>query len=547
MLKGNGICIHPGITCGRIFVPDTASCAPACAPWDPAAEKAQLQQALQAAKAQLSQLIEETTASLGENNARIFDMQLLMLEDASFLSHIDARIDNGKSAAEAAKEAADGFAAQFAALDDDYMKARCADIQDLSQRLVRILCRARAQAFPDEPFIVAARDLTPSDTVRMPRERILAIVTHSGSITSHAAILARSLGIPALAGCDLPFDRLQGREMLVDCESGSCWVDPDEATKARILSKRQPEKETQPELLIYKDRPAVTKSGRRIGVYANIAFPEEARTALLHGAEGIGLMRSEFLYLGREDAPTEDELFCAYRTVAECMQGRCVIIRTLDAGADKALPYLGLEKEENPALGLRGVRICLANHALFRTQLRAIYRASCYGNLWMMFPLISSVWEVQQVRSLCRQVRQELMHEGIACRDIPLGIMVETPAAALISDALARHADFFSVGTNDLTQYTLAADRQNAALGRYADAHHPAVFRLLAMVAENAHRAHIPVGLCGTLSSDFSVTQQLLQMGFDELSTVPEHILPLKKIICESEVPYEGIPVCDPR
>lgn len=535
MQKGNGTCVHPGIALGRVYVPQTIPSVLPCAKGGPDAEKARLHHALHTAKKQLSQLMGRAKAAVGEKDAQIFDVQLLMLEDDSFLSGIHTLIENGKSAAEAAKEAGEAFAAQFAALDDAYMKERLADVLDLSRRLVRILCRARPQPFPDEPCIVAAQDLTPSDTVRMPRERILALVTCGGSVNSHTAILARTLGIPALVGADLPLDGLAGREMLVDSESGSYWIDPDEATKKEILAKRQLAQEKHRELLAYKDRPAVTKGGRRVCVYANIGFPEDARAALEQGAEGVGLMRSEFLYLGREKAPEEDELFCAYRAVAECMQGRRVIIRTLDAGADKALPYLGLEKEENPALGLRGVRVCLADEALFRTQLRAVYRASCYGDVWMMFPMIASVWEVRQTREICRQVRGELLREGISCPDIPLGIMIETPAAALISAELAREADFFSVGTNDLTQYTLAADRQNAALGRYADAHHPAVFRLLEMIAENAHRAHIPVGICGALGGDFSVTGRLIQMGFDELSAAPGCILQLKKMICESE------------
>lgn len=544
MLKGTGICVYPGIALGRVFVVHTMPSVLPCACGSPDFEKKRFYDALRTAKTQLETLLSQAKATIGEKDAMILDVQLLMLADSDFLSSVDSMIDAGKSAAEAAKASGESFAALFSGLDDPYMKERAADILDLSRRLVRILCHIEQPAFPDAPFIAAAEDLSPSDTIRIPRGHLLALITRGGSVSSHTAILARTLGIPSMVHADLPeqMQSLNGKEMLIDSENGIYWLEPDESTKQHCQEKQVLLQQAQKDRMIYKNRSAVTKKGAHVHVYANIGLPEDVQNALEQGAEGIGLMRSEFLYLGRDSAPCEDELFEAYRTVARAMQGRRVIIRTLDVGADKQLSYLNTESEENPALGMRGIRVCFSQEKLFRTQLRAVYRASAYGSVSLMFPMIASVWEIKKAREICADVRRELEAQGIPFCNIPLGIMIETPAAAILSAELAQEADFFSVGTNDLTQYTLAADRQNAAIGLYADPHHPAVFRLLRMICANAHRAHIPVGICGALGSDFSVTEALIQMGFDEISAAPGRILQLKQIICESEaVSYEGI------
>ena len=446
-------------------------------------------------------------------------------------------IAGGASAAQAAHETGDAFSAAFAAMDDAYMQARAVDVKDMASRLVNILCGGRTGFAMEEPGILVAEDLTPSETVQLPKDKILAFVTRQGSSNSHTAILARIMNIPSLVQAQIVLDDdLDGHQMIVDGFAGRYYIDPDEATLAEMSAKRADAQRIRQELEAYRGKPTVSKSGRKIKLYANIGNPEDVKYVLDGDAEGVGLLRSEFLYLGRDSFPTEEELFQAYRSVVQGLEGRPVVIRTLDIGADKQVDYFGLEHEENPAMGYRGIRICLTREDIFRPQMRAIYRASAYGPVSVMFPMIISVDEVRRIKAFCQTIREELTAAGIPFGEVELGIMIETPAAAVLSAELAKEVQFFSVGTNDLTQYTLAIDRQNAKLDAFYDPHHPAVLALLRLIAQSAHAAGIWVGICGELGADISLTETFLEMGYDELSVSPGRVLELRKKICESEV-----------
>ncbi|MCI8619635.1 MAG: phosphoenolpyruvate--protein phosphotransferase [Oscillospiraceae bacterium] len=537
MKQGSGLTVFPGVAIGSAVVYRKAQTAAVTACGTPAAEQQKFEAACQTAKKQLAALFEQAKQTLGEEHAAILEVQMLMLEDLDYLEAVADAIAGGESAASAAAAGGESMAEIFANLDDEYMKARAADIRDVSGRVAGILSGNGGFQLPAGNFILVAEDLAPSETIQLPRERILAFVTKQGSSSSHTAILARTLNIPSLVQADILLEDAENCKILaVDGFTGHYYIDPNADTLAGLREKQEKAAAGREALEAYRGRKSVTKAGKQILLCANIGCPEDAKAAMAQDAEGIGLMRSEFLYLGRDNLPTEDELFEAYKEVAETMRGRPVVIRTLDIGADKQADYLHLEKEENPALGLRGLRVCLTREEIFRPQLRAIYRASAYGKLNVMFPMIASVWELQEAKALCASIRKELTEEGFALGEVPIGVMVETPAAAVLAAELAKEADFFSVGTNDLTQYTLAVDRQNANLGRFYDPHHPAVLALLAHIAKCANDAGIWVGICGELAADPKLTETFLEMGFAELSMAPGRILELRKLICESEV-----------
>lgn len=536
MKQGTGRPAFSGVAIGPAYVYRKESNQLPTSCGDPAAEQQKFDEACQIASEQLGELAEKTRRDLGDEQAQIMEVQQLMLSDLDFLDSVADMIRAGASAAQATQDSGDSFSAAFAAMDDEYMKARSVDIKDASQRVVTILCGGKTGFTMDKPGILVAEDLTPSETVQLPKDKILAFVTRQGSSNSHTAILARIMNIPSLVQTQITLDdTIDGKMMIVDGFEGTYYVEPDEATMTAMQAKQKSASEYRQALEKFRGKESITKKGRKVNVYANIGNPEDAKIAMKGDAEGIGLMRSEFLYLGRETFPTEEELFQAYKTVVETMQGRRVVIRTLDIGADKQVDYFGLEKEENPALGYRGIRICLTQEEIFRPQMRAVYRASAFGPVSVMFPMITSVWEVRKIKEFCATIRAELTAEGIAFGEVELGIMVETPAAAVISDQLAQEADFFSVGTNDLTQYTLAIDRQNAKLDDFYDAHHPAVLALLELIAKNAHAAGIWCGICGELGADLTLTEEFIRMGYDELSVSPGRVLELRKKICESE------------
>ncbi len=537
MKAGIGKPVYPGVAIGKAVVyrkqPNDASVKLET----PAQEQKKFYAAVAAAKSQLTQLYENAKATVGEEQAAIVEVQLLMLEDPDYLEAVADAISAGDSAAVAAAECGEKLAMMFAALEDSYMQARAADIQDASGRVAGILRGDRAFSLPDGKFILVAEDLSPSETIQLPRERILALVTRQGSYSSHTAILARTLNIPSLVQTDITLDDAETCETLaVDGETGIWYTDPDREILAALQEKQKKAVADCVVLEKYRGQKSITKSGKTVLLCANIGSPEDAELAVLGDAEGVGLMRSEFLYLGRTELPSEEELFAAYKKVAEIMQDRPVIIRTLDIGADKQAEYLNLPMEENPALGLRGLRLCIDRPDIFRTQLRAIYRASAYGNLSMMFPMVASVWELRKAKAFCEEIRKELAIQGILAGEVPIGVMVETPAAALMAEALAKEADFFSVGTNDLTQYTLAVDRQNAALDAFYDPYHPAVLSLMTHISACAHKAGIWAGVCGELGADPKLTEKFLEMGYTELSMAPGCILEIRKIVCESEV-----------
>lgn len=536
MQQGTGLPVFPGVALGPAVVYQKETHTTSLPAGSPQQEQEKFQQALATAKDQLSGLFEKAREALGEEQAAIVEVQLLMLEDLDYLEAVEGAIADGSSAAQAALDCGESFAEIFAALDDSYMQARAADVRDVSRRLADILTGDTGFQLPEGEFILVAEDLAPSETIQLPRERILAFVTRQGSSSSHTAILARTLNIPSLVHSDISLDEAESCTLFaVDGFDGTWYLDPDAETLARLEEKKHQADAAKSGLERYRGKESRTKSGKKLLLCANIGCPEDALLARKGDAEGVGLMRSEFLYLGRETLPTEEESFEAYKAVAQTMEGRPVVIRTLDIGADKQVSYLPMEKEENPALGLRGIRLCLSREGIFRSQLRAIYRASVYGNLSIMFPMIASPWELQKAKALCASVRQELEAEGIPCKDIPIGIMIETPAAAVMARELAQEADFFSVGTNDLTQYTLAVDRQNADLGPFYDPHHPALLALLGHIARSAQEAGIWAGICGELGSDSTMTEEFLRMGFSELSMAPGKILQIRKIVCESE------------
>lgn len=502
---------------------------------DTAAELERFRAARETAKEQLAKLYDKALAEAGEDAAMLFEAHQMMLDDLDFVESIEGMIENDRVNAEAAvSDTGAQFAEMFAAMDDSYMQARAADIRDIAARVVGILTgEGESGIVSDVPCIVAADDLAPSETVQLDKALILGFITAGGSANSHTAILARTMGIPAIISAgDALQPEMEGKYAIIDGQTGEAVIEPDDAERERLLKKQAKEKALKELLDQLKGKPNVTKDGRNVMVYCNIGSPADIDAVLQNDGGGIGLFRSEFLYLQGSDYPTEDEQFEAYKTVAERMGGKRVIIRTLDIGADKQADYFHLDKEENPAMGLRAIRICLTRPEVFRTQLRALYRASAYGKIAIMFPMITSVWEVQEIKRICRNIRAELAEEGVPMADkVELGIMIETPAAVMMSAELAHEVDFFSVGTNDLTQYTLAVDRQGVGLDRFFDAHHPAVLRMIRMAAENAHKAGIWIGICGELGADAELTETFLSMGIDELSVSPSAVLPLRSAI----------------
>lgn len=498
-------------------------------------ELARFTQAKSCALQELQSLYEKALPQVGEEHAAIFEVHQMMLDDADYCDSITHMITNQQVNAEyAVATTGDNFSEMFAAMDDEYMRARSADVKDISERVIRILCGVKeASEHGAEPSVILADDLAPSETIQLDRSSVLAFVTREGSVNSHTAILARMMNIPALVAT--PADELaDGTLVIVDGRQGLFIADPDDETRAKYEKLLEAEKEQRKLLATLKGKETVTKSGKKIHLYANIGGVSDVAAVLENDAEGIGLFRSEFLYLQNDDYPSEEEQFLAYRRVLEMMAGKRVIIRTLDIGADKKIDYFQLDAEENPALGYRAVRICLDRQDIFRTQLRALYRASAYGRLAVMIPMIASVWEVAEVKKIMAEVRKELEGQGIPYGEIELGIMIETPAAVMIAEDLAKEVDFFSIGTNDLTQYTLAIDRQNNKLDRYYDAHHPAVLKMIQLVINAAHQAGIWAGICGELGADTALTKTFVEMGIDELSVAPGMVLPIRKGILEA-------------
>ena len=502
---------------------------------DTEAEKQRFESARQTAMEQLKALYEKAVAEVGEEGAELFEAHQMMLDDLDYVEGIQDLIDGEQVNAEyAVSQVAEQFAQMFASMDDSYMQARAADVKDISNRVIGILSGAVAGGIDsDVPVILAADDLAPSETVQLDKSKILGFVTQGGSGNSHTAILARTMGIPAVIGTgDALREDYEGKTAWIDGETGELFVEADEITHER-LSKKHAKQRAMKELMDQlKGKENVTIDGRKVMVYCNIGSPDDVDQVLANDGGGIGLFRSEFLYLQNNDYPTEEQQFQAYKTVAERMGGKRVIIRTLDIGADKQADYFQLAHEENPAMGLRAIRICLTRPEVFKTQLRALYRASAYGKIAIMFPMITSEWEVLEIKRICEGVKAELRKEEQPFdENIELGIMVETPAAVMMSDRLAKLVDFFSVGTNDLTQYTLATDRQGGNLDRFFDAHHPAVLRMIKMAADNAHKAGIWIGICGELGADTSMTETFMALGVDELSVSPSAVLPLRSTI----------------
>lgn len=491
------------------------------------------------AAAQLQKLYDKALKEVGEANAAIFEVHQMMLEDEDYNESVENIIHSQMVNAEyAVASTADNFAQMFEAMDDDYMRGRAADVRDISERVITVLAGGAGSGLDsDEPVIIAADDLAPSETVQLDKDKVLSFVTAHGSENSHTAILARTMGIPALIGTGIDLDEtVDGKLGIVDGTNGVVYVDPDAELLEEMKNKQQEEQEKKRLLQTLKGKENITLDGQKVMLYANVGNIKDLGIALQNDAGGIGLFRSEFIYLGQDHYPTEEEQFQIYKTVAETMAGRRVIIRTLDIGADKQCDYFELDKEDNPAMGLRAIRICLTRPEIFKTQLRALFRASVYGNINIMYPMIISVDEVRQIKAIVEEVKAELAEQGIEYGNPAQGIMIETPASVMMSRELAEEVDFFSIGTNDLTQYTLAIDRQNSKLDKFFDSHHPAVLRMIQMTVENAHKAGIWCGICGELGADQALTKDFLAMGVDELSVSPGSILPLRKIILETDV-----------
>ena len=499
-------------------------------------EIARYEEAREKAIEQLHGLYEKALKEVGEMNAEIFEVHAMMLEDDDYNDSVKNIITSQKVNAEyAVGVTGDNFSEMFANMEDDYFKARSADVKDISERVISVLCGKTSDSdIGDEPVIVVADDLAPSETVQMDKTKLLAFVTRYGSSNSHTAILARTMGIPALIGVEID-EQWNGKKGIIDGFEGKIIVEPDEETLNQYLKKQEAAKEQKKLLQSLKGKDTVTKSGKQIKLYANIGNPSDLAAVVQNDAAGIGLFRSEFLYLEASDYPTEDEQLKAYKQVAETMAGKKVIIRTLDIGADKQADYFNLEKEENPAMGYRAIRICLTREEVFKTQLRALYRASAYGNIAIMYPMITSVDEVRRIKEISKQVRDELIAAGVGIGEVEEGIMIEPPAAAIISDLLAKEVDFFSIGTNDLTQYTLAIDRQNSKLDEFYNPHHEAILRMIQMVIDNAHKEGIWAGICGELGADTELTERFVKMGIDELSVSPACVLPIRKIVRDME------------
>ena len=502
------------------------------------AEKARLAVAQEQSIQQLNALAEKCQEDAGEEMAVLFETHAMFVEDEDFVECITSLIDEESCNAEhAVEQAGIQFAAMFAAMDDAYMQARAADIKDVAKRILNnLLGVVDGGIRSDVPVILAADDLAPSETLQLDKSKILGFVTMGGSGNSHTAILARTMGIPAICGAgEALAESYNGRVGYIDGETGQLIIDPDAMTQAALKEKYEKQQETKKLLETMKGQEDITLDGKKMLLYCNIGSPEDVAAVLANDGQGIGLFRSEFLYLSASDYPTEDEQFEAYRSVAAAMNGKRVVIRTLDIGADKQVDYFDMKEEENPALGVRAIRICLNRPEVFRTQLRALYRASVYGKIAIMFPMITSVWEVKECKRACMSVMKELEAEGIPYnKDTELGIMIETPSSVFVAEELAKLVDFFSVGTNDLTQYTLACDRQANDLGKFYDPHHPALLRAIKMAADAAHKAGIWIGICGELGADISMLPTFLAMGIDELSVSPSAVLPVRAAIRQS-------------
>ncbi len=528
-----GKSVFAGIAIGRLAIYDKKdNQVKRCHVDDVEAEIKRFMDAKETAKTQLAGFYEKAVKEVGEVNAAIFEVHQMMLDDLDYVESITNMIRTQEVNAEfAVAGTGDNFSAMFAAMDDDYMKERAADVKDISNRVITILQGNEAGGLTgDEPFILLADDLAPSETVQLDKSKVLSFVTRHGSTNSHTAILARTMNIPALIGVDYP-EEADGKMAIVDGYEGKVMIDPDEKTLQAYQAKKEEEDNKRRLLQELKGKETVTLDGRKINLYANIGGVGDVASVLANDAAGIGLFRSEFLYLEADDYPSEEAQFQAYKAVAENMAGKKVIIRTLDIGADKQVGYFNLQKEENPAMGFRAIRICLERPEIFKTQLRAIYRASYYGTISIMFPMITSVAEVKKIKEIVAEVKAELTKEGIPFKDCELGIMIETPAAVMISDLLAKEVDFFSVGTNDLTQYTLAIDRQNPSLDAFYDSHHEAILRMLQMIVDNGHKEGCWVGICGELGADTTLTETFVKMGFDELSVSPSMVLRVREKI----------------
>ena len=506
---------------------------------DPEQEMARYEKAKAEGIKQLQGLYDKALREVGEANAAIFEVHQMMMEDDGYNESVENIIrSQGVNAEYAVATTGDNYAQMFSAMDDDYMRERAADVRDISERLLNILNGEETGAVDaDEPKIIVAEDLAPSETVQLDKDKVLSFVTVKGSLNSHTAILARTMAIPALVNTSVSLEsEMDGRLGIVDGADGTFYVDPDEETLAEMKKRQEEDLSRKQLLLTLKGKENVTLDGQKVMLYANIGNIKDLATVIQNDAGGIGLFRSEFIYLEKEDFPTEEEQFQIYRQVAQTMAGKRVIIRTLDIGADKQCDYFHMEHEENPALGCRAIRICLTRPEIFKTQLRALFRASAFGKIAIMYPMITSVQEVRKIKEIVEEVKAELTSQGVEFGNPEQGIMIETPAAAIISDDLAKEVDFFSIGTNDLSQYTMAIDRQNPQLDLFFDPHHPAVLRMISLVVENAHKAGIWAGICGELGADQSLTKEFLAMGVDELSVSPGSILPLRKIILETNV-----------
>ena len=501
---------------------------------DTAEQIKRYQDARAKAAEQLQGLYEKALKEVGEANAAVFEVHQMMLEDDDYIDSVVNIIETQQVNAEfAVATTGDNFAKMFAEMEDDYFKARAADVKDISERMVNILSgNESGGALGDEPVIVVAEDLAPSETVQMDKEKLLAFVTRFGSANSHTAILARTMNIPALIEVDIK-EEWNGKMAVVDGYTGTFYIDPDEETLKKMQEKKEEDIKARELLQELKGKEDITVDGKHIKLYANIGGVKDVTSVLANDAAGIGLFRSEFLYLEADNYPDEEAQFQAYKTVAENMAGKKVIVRTLDIGADKQVDYFNLDHEENPAMGYRAIRICLDRRDIFRTQLRALLRASAYGNIGIMYPMIISVDEVKEIKKIVESIKAELTEKGIEYGEVEQGIMIETPAAVMISDLLAEEVDFFSIGTNDLTQYTLAIDRQNSKLDNIYDSHHPAVLRMIQKTIENGHKAGCWVGICGELGADMTLTETFLKMGIDELSVSPTFVLPIRKLIRE--------------
>ena len=540
MNKYTGKSVFGGIAIGKIMVYEKGEHqVKRVKVTDAEAEKNRYYEAVERAFKQLGELHDKALREVGEANAAIFEIHQMMLEDDDYKESVEHIIESQMVNAEyAIAQTGDNFSQMFAAMDDEYMRGRAADVKDITERLLGILSgNTESGVDADEPVIMVAEDLAPSETVQMDKSKILSFVTQKGSVNSHTAILARTMGIPALIGSDIVIDEsLNGKLAVVDGTNGVVYIEPDETILSAMQEEQRKDNEKKALLQELKGKEDVTLDGKKIKLYSNIGNIKDLANVIANDAAGIGLFRSEFIYLESDTFPTEEEQFNIYRTVAESMAGKPVIIRTLDIGADKQCDYFGLDKEDNPALGLRAIRICLTRPEIFKTQLRALYRASAYGNISIMYPMIISEQEVDKIKVIENEVKAELTEQGIEFGNPKSGIMIETPAAVIMSRQLAKKVDFFSIGTNDLTQYTLAIDRQNTKLDDFYDAHHPAVLAMIRMVVENAHAEGIWAGICGELGADTTLTEEFLKMGVDELSVSAGKVLAVRKVIRETRI-----------